>query len=58
MMILSRSRGETIVRDVAPATPPARKYDDSRADFEAAVVGDWSGNVEDEVDATDEAILT
>jgi hypothetical protein len=28
-MILSRSSGETTVRDVAPAIPPAMKYDDT-----------------------------
>jgi hypothetical protein len=28
-MILSRSNGETTVRDAAPATPPAIKYDDT-----------------------------
>jgi hypothetical protein len=28
-MILSRSSGETTVRDAAPATPPAMKYDDT-----------------------------
>lgn len=28
-MILSRSNGETTVRDAAPATPPAMKYDDT-----------------------------
>jgi hypothetical protein len=28
-MILSRSNGETTVRDVAPAIPPATKYDDT-----------------------------
>jgi hypothetical protein len=28
-MILSRSSGETTVRDAAPAIPPAMKYDDT-----------------------------
>jgi hypothetical protein len=28
-MILSRSRGDTTVRDAAPAIPPAMKYDDT-----------------------------
>lgn len=28
-MILSRSKGLTTVRDAAPATPPAMKYDES-----------------------------
>ena len=28
-MIFNRSRGDTTVRDTAPATPPAMKYDDT-----------------------------
>lgn len=55
-MILSRSRGLTTVREAAPATPPAMKYDEScglsqgSLDFASIAGGRTASAVEDTVE--------